>query len=88
MKLLDVFWRFLRFPLHPCFFLLLVFAVPCVALQYPFYGEWLLRYPLFALIFAFLLLVTYNRFGQDFGLSHLFWHEKATSASNCTPAST
>jgi predicted acylesterase/phospholipase RssA len=67
-------WTWWR-SIHPVFAILLASVTFCVATQYPFYGEWLLRYPLLALIMLFLILVTYHRFGQDFGLSHLFWHE-------------
>jgi predicted acylesterase/phospholipase RssA len=77
MRVIQAVWRVLNFRIHPGFFVLLCFIATCVILQGQFYGEWLMRYPLLALILIFLVLVTYNRFGQDFGLSHLFWHEDA-----------
>src|SRR5262245_23764795 len=51
------------------------FVAYSVASLYWFYGEWLVRYPLFALVVLMLVAILYGRLGQGFGLVNLFLHE-------------
>ncbi len=56
--------------------LILLFTAYAWLAQLSFYGNWLLRYPLFLLLGLAILSAVYGQFGRGFGLSHLFWHER------------
>lgn len=63
----------------------LAFLIFVLLFVYPFitwreyYGQLLVRYPLYLIIYLFLFGVISGVFGRSFGLSNLFWHERPGS---------